>query len=57
MTKKKKQLRAESDCTRLDPEKQVAPAFDSLSIKQFPAPAPEEMGFRVLDNFPEEHIQ
>ncbi len=45
------------DCPRLDPEQQLCPAFDSVSIKKFAAPDREEMGVRVLDNFPEEHIQ
>jgi len=52
---KKDQKRRESQ--RLDPEAALCPAFDSTSIKLFRAPDPEEMGFRVLDNFPEEHIQ
>lgn len=45
------------DCVRIDPETRLCPEFDSTSIKLFRAPEPEEMGFRVLDNFPEEHIQ
>lgn len=44
-------------CVRLDPEERLCPAFDSCSIKKFAAPDPDEMGFTVLDNFPEEHIQ
>lgn len=47
----------EQSCIRLDPEQRLCPAFDSCSIKKFPAPDPGEMGFRVVDNFPEEHIQ
>ena len=50
--KKKKQ-----ECIRLDPEERLCPAFDSTSIKLFSAPDREEMGVRVVDNFPEEHIQ
>lgn len=42
---------------RLDPESRVCPAFDSVTIAEFPVAAPGEMGFRVLDNFCEEHIQ
>ena len=53
MNTKKKQTESE----RLDPEAALCPAFDSTSIKLFRAPDPDEMGFRVLDNFPEEHIQ
>lgn len=42
---------------RLDPELQLCPQFDSESIALFPLASREEMGFRVLDNFCEEHIQ
>lgn len=52
MKKKKEQT-----CIRLDPEEAICPAYDSVSIKKFAAPAMGEMGMRVLDNFPEEHIQ
>ena len=52
MKKRKKQ-----DCIRLDPEQRLCPAFDSVSVKLFPAPDQEEMGVCVVDNFPEEHIQ
>ncbi len=45
------------DCLRLDPQQRLCPAYDSTSIKLFSAPDREEMGVRVLDNFPEEHIQ
>ena len=45
------------DCPRLNPEEQLCPAYDSTTIKLFSAPDPEEMGFRVVDKFPEEHIQ
>ena len=41
---------------RLDPEARLCPAFDSVSIKKFAAPDPEEMGVRVLDNCAEEHM-
>lgn len=46
-----------ADCVRLNPEERLCPEFDSTSIKLFRAPEPGEMGFRVVDNFPEEHIQ
>lgn len=46
-----------TECMRIDPEQRLCPEFDSTSIKLFRAPEPGEMGFRVLDNFPEEHIQ
>lgn len=41
---------------RLEPEKRLCPLFDPDSIALFPVAEPEEMGFRVLDNFCEEHI-
>ena len=47
----------EPTCVCLDPETRLCPAFDSCGIKLFAAPDREEMGVRVLDNFPEEHIQ
>ena len=52
----KKQIK-QPECVRLDPEQRLCPEFDSTSIKLFRAPEPGEMGFRVVDNFPEEHIQ
>ena len=45
------------ECIRLDPEERLCPAYDSTGIKLFSAPDREEMGVRVLDDFPEEHIQ
>lgn len=47
----------EQTCPRLNPEERLCPAFDSTTIKRFSAPDEGEMGVRVLDNFPEEHIQ
>lgn len=45
------------DRVRLDPEERLCPAFDATSIKLFRAPERGEMGFRVLDNCAEEHMQ
>ncbi|MDD3347509.1 hypothetical protein [Oscillibacter sp.] len=42
---------------RIEPEKRLCPLFDPVSIATFPVAAPGEMGFRVLDNCCEEHIQ
>ena len=42
---------------RIEPELRLCPAFDPVSIATFPVAEPEEMGYRVLDNFCEEHIQ
>ena len=44
-------------CVRLDPQQRLCPAYDSTGIKLFAAPDAEEMGMRVVDDFPEEHIQ
>ena len=44
-------------CYRLEPEKRLCPIVDPDSIYKYPLATSEEMGFRVLDNFPEEHIQ
>ena len=58
MAKKKRKQRIEpTDSPRLDPEKRLAPRFDSAAIARFPIAAPEEMGVRVLDDCTEEHIQ
>lgn len=54
MSKKKKQNPAAN--IRLNPEEQLCPAFDSVSVKKFAAPDVGEMGMRVLDNCAEEHI-
>lgn len=42
---------------RLEPEKRMCPIFDPVTIAKFPVARPGEMGYRVLDNFCEEHIQ
>ncbi len=58
MAKKKKAKRAGAEENlRLDPETRLAPRFDSVSITKFPVAKPGEMGFRVLDDCTEEHIQ
>ena len=44
-------------CLRLEPEKRLCPLFDPVTIAEFSVAAPGEMGFRVPDNFCEEHIQ
>ena len=42
---------------RLEPEKRLCPLYDPATIAEYSVAAPGEMGFRVLDNFCEEHIQ
>ena len=42
---------------RLEPEKRICPIVDPVSIYKYPLATSEEMGFRVLDNFCEEHIE
>ena len=42
---------------RLEPEKRLCPGFDPVTIAKFRVADPGDMGFRVLDNFCEEHIE
>ena len=42
---------------RLEPEKRMCPIFDPDTIAKFPVAEPGKMGFRVVDNFCEEHIE
>lgn len=42
---------------RLEPEKRLCPEYDPATIKRYRVAEPGETGFRVLDNFCEEHIQ
>lgn len=42
---------------RLEPEKRMCPIFDPDTIAKFPVADPGEMGYRVVDNFCEEHIE
>lgn len=53
----KKSAKKPPENPRLDPETRIAPRFDSASVAKFPVAKPGEMGFRVLDDFTEEHIQ
>ncbi len=55
--KKQKTEKKREANPRLDPETRLAPRFDSAAIAKFPVARPGEMGFRVLDDFTEEHIQ
>ena len=57
MAKKKSKMDQKESNPRLDPETRLAPRFDSTGIAMFPIAEPGEMGFRVLDDFTEEHIQ
>ena len=57
MGKKKQSKNKPESNPRLDPETRLAPRFDSAGIARFPVAEPGEMGFRVLDDFTEEHIQ
>jgi len=41
---------------RLDPAQRICPMYDAMSIKMFRMAKPGEMGFRVVDNFAEEHM-
>lgn len=48
---------ARSACFRIEPEKQLCPIYDEVGIRTFPTAEPDEMGFRVVDDFVQEHIQ
>ena len=55
---KKEELRDRAfPVLRLEPEQRLCPLFDDETIAMFPVAKPGQMGFRVLDNICEEHIQ
>lgn len=41
----------------VNPQAKVCPKFDAHGIAEFPVGDPHKMGFRVVDNCTEEHIQ
>lgn len=41
---------------RLDPESRLVSKYDSTGIAKYPTGTREDMGMRVRDDFPEEHI-
>lgn len=51
----KKGAEAPPSDPRLDPSQRLVPMHDPAGIKEYPMATSEEMGFRVLDNFAEEH--
>ncbi len=53
----KRRLPRKNESVRIDPSEELYPCFDHTGQKMFPIPTAEEMGFIVIDNFPEEHIQ
>ena len=57
MKRGENERRSRTPALRLEPEKRLCPLFDPVSIAEFPVAAPGEMGYRVLDNFCEEHIE
>jgi hypothetical protein len=57
MAKKKNRNSRQEANPRFDPETRLAPRFDNAGIAKFPIAEPGEMGFRVLDDCTEEHIQ
>lgn len=56
MLKKSDQRSDQMPFLRLEPEKRLCPLFDPVTIAEFPVADTGEMGYRVLDNFCEEHI-
>ena len=57
MPKAENNRSSQTPVLRLEPEKRLCPAFDPVTIAEFSVASPKEMGFRVLDNFCEEHIE
>ena len=56
MADKDKQREDKTPVLRLEPEKRLCPAFDPVTVAEFRVASREDMGYRVLDNFCEEHI-
>ncbi len=54
---KKQKISKDPPVYRLDPSIRLCPNFDNATIALFRVAEPGEMGFRVVDNFTEEHIQ
>ena len=52
-----KRPHVQQTCFRLEPEKRLCPTTDSASIRTYRLASPGEMGFRVMDDFCQEHIQ
>lgn len=44
------------NCLRLEPEDRLCSRFDPAGIAMFPVATLERMGFRVVDDFCQEHI-
>lgn len=48
---------AQSASFRIEPDKQICPIYDATGIRTFPLAPRWKMGFQVLDDFVQEHIQ
>ena len=54
---KKRKTTCPIDCNfRIEPQNRLCSRFDEESIAAYPIAQPGEMGFRVVDNFAEEHM-
>lgn len=53
----KKNAEARNACFRIEPEKQLCTIYDEVGIRKFRTAGREEMGFCVVDDFVQEHIQ
>lgn len=49
--------KTQMSCLRLEPENRLCPQTDSVGIRKFRVASREQMGFRVVDDFCQEHIQ
>lgn len=56
-TAKKKRTAQPGDSLRLDPEKRLCPQFDSTGIKNYPVASWDKVGWQVVDDCAQEHIQ
>lgn len=54
---KKEIPHAQTASFRLEPDKQICPIYDAAGIRTFEVAEAGKMGFRVLDDFVQEHIQ
>ena len=51
------EIKMKQPCLRLYPEHRLVPQYDESCIRKLYAASRSKMGWRVLDDFAEEHIQ
>ena len=50
-------MKEREPCLRISPEDRLVPLYDNVCIRKFSVAQRGEMGWRVVDDFAEEHIQ